>query len=364
MNVIQRGIHMNSIQKLQAYLPDSATAALITSEINCRYFSGFNYTDGAVLITKDEAFLLCDFRYFEAAEKFAAPGVTVVQFKRLYDTVNDLIVNRKLKSLMLEEESVTIARLAVLREKLRAELLTDAKLSEKIRLIRVIKTPDEIALITEAQRITERALTELLNFVKPGVTERQMSVELEHLIHVYGGERIAFELITIAGANTSLPHGVPGDYAVQDGDFFTFDIGSVYHGYHSDMTRTYAVGHATDRMREIYDIVYQAHLLAAQKVIAGNTTGDVDAAARDYIESKGFGQYFGHSTGHGVGLEIHEDPRVYKTDSTVLADGMVITDEPGIYLPGQFGVRIEDMIVVEGDHSYTLADLPKELIIL
>lgn len=355
---------MISIQKLREYLPDGATAALITSEINARYFSAFNYTDGAVLITKDEAFLLCDFRYIEAAQRCADPDVTVVQFTRLYDTINDIILNKNIKSLMIEEESVTVAHLAILKDRLNADILTDAKLSGRIRAIRIIKTADEIALITKAQRITERALTELLNFVKPGVTERQMSVELEHLIHVYGGERIAFELITIAGANTSLPHGVPGDYVVRDGDFFTFDIGSVYQGYHSDMTRTYAVGHATDRMREIYDVVYQAHLRAAEKIVAGNTTADVDTAARDYIESKGYGKYFGHSTGHGVGLEIHEDPRVYKTDSTVLRDGMVITDEPGIYLPGQFGVRIEDMIVVDGDHSYTLAALPKELIIL
>ena len=355
---------MLSIQKLQAFLPDAATAALITSEINCRYFSGFAYTDGAVLITKDEAFLLCDFRYIEAAQKFASRDITVVQFRKLYDTINDIILDRNIKSLMIEEESVTIARLATLREKLSAELLTDAKLSEEIRAVRVIKTADEIALITKAQRITEKALTELLNFVKPGVTERQMSVELEHLIHVYGGERIAFELITVAGANTSLPHGVPTDYAVKDGDFFTFDIGAVYQGYHSDMTRTYAVGHATDRMREIYDIVYRAHLLAAEKIAAGSTTADVDLAARDYIESKGYGEQFGHSTGHGVGLEIHEDPRVYKTDTTVLRDGMVITDEPGIYLPGEFGVRIEDMIVVDGDHGYSLAEMPKELIII
>lgn len=355
---------MLSVNRIQDFLPDASTAALITSEINCRYFSGFAYTDGAVLITKDEAYLLCDFRYIEAAQKFSDPSVTVVQFQKLYDTVNDIVLKKNIKCLMIEEESVTIARLATLRERLNADLLTDAKLSEKIRAVRMIKTADEVALITQAQRITERALTELLNFVKPGVTERQMSVELEHLIHVCGGERIAFELITVAGANTSLPHGVPTDYAVRDGDFFTFDIGAVYHGYHSDMTRTYAVGHATDQMREIYDIVYRAHLLAAEKVAAGNTTADVDNAARDYIESKGYGAYFGHSTGHGVGLEIHEDPRVYKTDTTVLTDGMVITDEPGIYLPGEFGVRIEDMIAVEDGRGRTLADLPKELIIL
>lgn len=355
---------MISIEKLQAFLPDQTTAALITSEINARYFTLFNYTDGAVLITKDEAFLLCDFRYIEAAEKNASPDVTVVKFRKLYDTINDIILQKNIKSLMIEEEAVTVALLAELRTRLNAELLTDSGLSAEIRTIRVIKTTDEIAHITKAQRITERALTELLNHVHPGVTEREMSVELEHLIHVYGGERIAFELITIAGANTSLPHGVPGDYVVRDGDFFTFDIGSVYNGYHSDMTRTYAVGHATDKMREIYDIVYQAHRKAAEKIVAGNTTADVDLAAREYIESKGYGEYFGHSTGHGVGLEIHEDPRVYKTDTTVLQDNMVITDEPGIYLPGEFGVRIEDMIVVSGSESYTLADLPKELIIL
>lgn len=355
---------MSAIEKLQAFLPDEHTAALVTSEINARYFTLFNYTDGAVLVTKHEAYLLCDFRYIEAAQKCASAEVTVVQFKKLYDTINDIILEKNIKSLMIEEETVTVARLAELRDCLSAELLSDSGLSRQIRAIRVIKNAREVELITKAQRITERALTELLNYVKPGVTEREMSVELEHLIHVYGGERIAFELITVAGANTSLPHGVPTDYVVRDGDFFTFDIGSVYEGYHSDMTRTYAVGHATDKMREIYDIVYQAHLQAAEKIVAGNTTADVDIAARDYIESKGYGAYFGHSTGHGVGLEIHEDPRVYKTDTTVLKDGMVITDEPGIYLPGEFGVRIEDMFLVQGDKAVDLALIPKELTII
>lgn len=355
---------MTPLQQLRDFLPDQTTAALITSEVNARYFTGFSYTDGAVLVTKDDAYLLCDFRYIEAAEKSASPEVAVVRFQKLYDTINDIILKKNIKSLMLEEESVTLARLAVMRSRISAELLFDTGLSAKIRAIRMIKTADEIADITQAQRITERALTELLNIVKPGVTERTLSVELEHLIHVYGGERIAFELITIAGANTSLPHGVPGEYAVRKGDFVTFDIGSVYNGYHSDMTRTYAVGHATDHMREIYEIVYEAHRRAAKMIVAGNTTADVDIAARRYIEEKGYGDRFGHSTGHGVGLDIHEDPRVYQTDTTVLENNMVITDEPGVYLPGEFGVRIEDMFVVSGEESYSLAKLPKELLIL
>lgn len=355
---------MKSIEKIRAFLPDNTTAALITSEINCRYFSLFSYTDGAVLITKDETFMLCDFRYIEAAQKQASPDVTVVQFNRLYDTINDIFLKKNIKAVAIEENSVSVATLRELSEQLHAEILTDLGLSAQVNAARIVKTAREAECITKAQRITERALTEVLNFVKPGVTEREISVELEHLIKVYGGERIAFDLITIAGPNTSLPHGVPGDYAVKEGDFFTFDIGSVYEGYHSDMTRTYAVGSADEKMREIYNIVLQAHLAAEKVIKAGNLTGDVDRAARDYIEAKCYGRYFGHSTGHGVGLEIHEDPRVSKTDRTVLADGMVITDEPGIYLPGEFGVRIEDMFLVQGDTPVDLAVLPKELIII
>ena len=306
---------MTAIQKLQDFLPDHTTAALITSEVNARYFTGFNYTDGAVLITKDTAYLLCDFRYIEAAEKSAREDVTVVQFRRLYEAINEIILQKNIKSLMIEEESVTIATLSSMRSNLSAELLSDCGLSAKIRAIRMIKTSDEIADITRAQRITERALTELLNHVRPGVTERELSVELEHLIHVYGGERIAFELITIAGANTSLPHGVPGDYTVREGDFITFDIGSVYNGYHSDMTRTYAVGHATDKMREIYDIVYQAHLKAAEKIGSlygcavllkgGHSVNDASDLLFDGESSRWFeGRRIDNPNTHGTGCTL------------------------------------------------------------
>ena len=210
---------MTPIKKLQSFLPDNTTAALITSEINARYLTRFGFSDGAVFVTSDDAYLLCDFRYAEATEKLSSDEITVVQFRKLYDTINDIILQKNIKSLMIEEESVTIARLAVLNSQLKAELLTDSGLSARLSELRMIKTAGEIAEITKAQRITERALTELLNHVRPGVTERELAVQLEHLIRVYGGERVAFDLITIAGADTSLPHGVPGDYAVRDGDF-------------------------------------------------------------------------------------------------------------------------------------------------
>lgn len=354
---------MNSIESLQAFLPDSGTAALVTSGVNNRYLSNFDSTDGAYLITRDKARVLLDFRYYEAASEQIQPPTEVVRFNRLIDDLNNIFLKENIKRVYIEDADLTVARFDEFRQELCAELLTEG-LSDKLSELRMLKTDSEVDKIVKAQRITERAFNEVLNYLKPGVTERKIAVELEHLIKVYGGERVAFDLICITGSDTSLPHGVPGDRAVREGDFFTFDIGSVYDGYHSDMTRTVAVGYATDEMREIYDIVLKAHIKARDAVRVGVSACEVDAAARDHIESKGFGEYFGHSTGHGVGLEIHEMPIVSKRSHTALKDGMVITDEPGIYLPGRFGVRIEDMYLVRGDDPLDLAEISKDLIII
>lgn len=354
---------MTAISKIRGFLPDEATAALVTSDVNRRYLCGFPSSAGAVLITKRRALLLLDFRYYEAAAQAVQPPIEVVRFSRLIDDLNRIFLEENIKSVHIEDESVTVARCQELREALIPEVIA-VGLSAELNRIRMCKTPQEIEKIVKAQRITERAYREALNLVKPGVTERRIAVELEHLIKLYGGERAAFELICITGENTSLPHGVPGKRVVKDGDFFTFDIGAVYEGYHSDMTRTVAVGHATDEMRMIYDIVLQAHQNAQKAIIAGSTSAQVDIAARDYIERCGYGEYFGHSTGHGVGLEIHEAPAVYQTNQTILRDNMVITDEPGIYLPQKFGVRIEDMYLVQGTQAVDLAQIPKEFTII
>ncbi len=354
---------MTAVERLQAFLPDEKTAALVTSDINRRYLSGFESSAGAVLVTKNRAVLLLDFRYFEAATKSVQPPAEVVRFSKLYESCNDIFLKENIQNVLIEDETVTLAQYKELSEALVPDVATDG-LSKKLGDLRMIKTADEVEKITKAQRITERAYNEVLNYLKPGVTEREIAVELEHLIHVYGGERIAFDLICITGEKTSLPHGVPGDKVVKAGDFFTFDIGSVYEGYHSDMTRTVAVGSASEEMEKIYHTVLTAHLKAEKAIKAGNTAADVDIAARDYIQSCGYGEYFGHSTGHGVGLEIHEAPAVYKTRKIELRDGMVITDEPGIYLPGRFGVRIEDMFLVSGDEAVDLALIPKELTVI
>ncbi len=350
--------------ELRSLLKEDNVAFLITSDVNRFYYTGFKSSAGAVFVTVDKAFLLVDFRYIEAAKKCSSSNIEVICYKKLTDSINELIATNKIEKVIIEDEDVTVSRLSVLAGDINAEIITDFKLSDKILGFRMIKSKDEIDKIKVAQKITEKSYLELLNFVKEGVSERQLQLELEHLMKLNGAERIAFDLITISGENTSLPHGVPTDRELKKGDFITFDVGAVYDGYHSDMTRTVALGFADEKMQEVYNIVLEAHKMATLKIKAGNTCADVDKAARDYITSNGYGDYFGHSTGHGVGLEIHEKPTVYMTNDTVLKTGMVITNEPGIYLPGEFGVRIEDMYLVTDNGYVDLAFIDKELIIL
>lgn len=355
---------LDRLNKLRDIIPDCSTAILITSDVNRFYYSSFRSSAGAVMITKNTATLLVDFRYAEAAQKSADNYVSVVCYKKLVDSVNDIILIENIKSVIIEEDDVTVAQLVKLKNDIKADIISNFNLSDKILDFRMIKSQSEIEKIIKAQRITEKSYTELLNYIKVGMTERQLAVELEHLMKLNGAEKVAFDIISISGKNTSLPHGVPTDKELCDGDFITFDIGSVYDGYNSDMTRTVALGYVTDEMREIYDIVLNAHTCAAQKIKAGNTCADVDNAARDFISSKGYGEFFGHTTGHGVGLEIHEKPTVYLTNLAVLKPNMIITDEPGIYLPDKFGVRIEDMYQVTENGYVDLAQISKELIIL
>lgn len=355
---------MTSIDKLRVFLPDRHTAALITKEVNIRYFTRFPDSEGALLITRDECFLLVDFRYYEKAQGVVGDEIALVKIDRFFDTLNSLLENKSIHSILIEEDYVTLSRYEAYQKQLKAEILKEIKLSEILSDIRMIKTEREIERIIKAQRIAEKAYLEVLNFIKPGAEERKIALELEYLMKRYGAEKVSFDLITITGKKTSMPHGSPDDNVVREGDFFTLDIGAVYEGYHSDMTRTVAVHSASEKMREIYDIVLNAHKKAAEKIIAGNTAADVDNASRDYITEMGYGEYFGHSTGHGVGLDIHEAPVVYKKYDTVLRPNMVITDEPGIYLPGEFGVRIEDMYVVTDTGSYSLAQIEKGLVII
>lgn len=354
------------INSLRNIIKDKTEALYITDEKNIYYFTGISKSEGVVIITQDTSYLLVDFRYIEYANNKCS-SCEVVEAKSFNDDALRIFKTHGIKSVYLESDNITVGRYNKLLLKFNAEgisLITDETLSKTVSNLRLIKSEEEIAFINEAQKITEKAYKEVLNHIKPGVSERKISVELEYLMKKYGAEDISFDLITITGAKTSLPHGVPGDDIISSGDFFTLDIGSVYKGYHSDMTRTVAVKHCDDYKRKIYDIVLEAQAEALKKVKAGVKASAVDKTARDIINAAGYKKNFGHSTGHGVGLDIHELPFVSPKSETVLSENMVITVEPGIYLENEFGVRIEDMVLVRENGCKNFATLSKELIIV
>lgn len=356
----------NRINRLRAVLGGSHEALLVTNEVNIGYFTGFFHSEGALLVTQNTATLLVDFRYFEAAQN-KSHGCKVVCFERLSESLLSALTDESIDAVLVEADHMTLSCYSLFKEKLSEhgiELVTGDKLDKQIGDIRVIKDETELDKIAAAQKIAEQGYLEMLNYLKPGVTEREISARLEFEMKLRGAEDISFSLITITGKKTSLPHGVPSDDIVREGDFFTVDFGAMYEGYHSDTTRTVAIGSATDKMREIYDIVLQAQLKALEAVKPGVKCSDVDKTARDIITQAGYGKFFGHSTGHGVGLDIHELPYVSSRSDAILQPNMVITDEPGIYLPGEFGVRIEDMLCVTENGYHNFVNLPKELIIL
>ncbi len=354
-----------NIQHLQDNLPNN-TAFFITSDINRFYFTGFPSSAGALFVTQNHAYLLVDFRYGESAEK-QVKACKVVVFQRLSESIRVICTEEKINEVFVEYSYMTLAQAKRYRKEFQNFGVKVSKkdiLDNLIYDLRIVKSADELEKIRQAQKITEEAYLEVLNYVRVGVTERQIALELEYLMRKKGADGVSFDLITISGKNTSLPHGVPSDNVIREGEFFLSDIGAVYQGYHSDMTRTVAVHHATDEMYKIYNIVQEAQQRALDEVKAGVTAGLIDSTARSIIGNAGYGEYFGHSTGHGVGLDIHEQPTVYKTNDTILKRGMVITVEPGIYLPDKFGVRIEDMVAVTEDGCHNFADIEKSLVII
>ncbi len=354
------------VSLLASLLPEFADAALIVSQENRRYFTGFVSSAGYLLVTRSEAYLLVDFRYGEAAQK-NAENCKVITFKKLSDTLCGIITENRLKKIMLEGSSFTLndaAKMDSIISSVGAETVKSSELDKIISRLRIIKTADEVEKIRKAQRITEDSFSETIKLIKEGVTERDIALELEYKMRKKGADGISFDLIVISGKKTSMPHGVPGNEKIKNGDFITFDIGAVVDGYHSDMTRTVSLGNVDNKQRRVYDTVLTAQLKGIDAVRDGVSCGAVDNVVRSYIDQAGFQGRFGHSTGHGVGLEIHEQPSVSPDNDLLLRSGMIITIEPGIYLPDEFGVRIEDMVAVTNGGCINLATFPKELIIL
>lgn len=342
---------------------EQTKGALILSAQNRRYFTQFPSSAGALLVTAEEAYLLMDFRYEEAA-RYKAKNCTVVGFQQMEDTLCELIKKHGLKEIYCEIETLSVAqarRLELCFATCGATAVLDATLDKTIRSMRMIKSEEEVAKIEASQAITDAAFTHILDYIKEGVTEREIALEIEFFMRKQGADDVAFGLIVAAGKNGSQCHAVPSDYQVQKGDFITMDTGALLDGYHSDMTRTVALGKVSDEQREVYNTVLRAHMAVIEQVRPGMPCNEVDKIARDIIESRYPGT-FGHGLGHGVGFEIHESPRFSKLDTTPTAAGMVITDEPGIYLPAQFGVRIEDMLLLTETGCRSLTKSPKELL--
>lgn len=360
-NLFQRRINT-----LKQFIKNTDEAILLTNDVSIGYFSGFQHSEGAMLVTSENAYLLVDFRYFEAAAA-SVNACKVICFKKLSADISEICKSESIRSIYLEATNVTLSRFDAFKTAFEKHGITatfDAELDTLISQTRCIKDEVEIQKIAQAQAIAERAYLEVLNDVKVGAKENDIAARLEYLMKLYGAQKASFDLITICGKKTSLPHGVPSDNEIKAGDFFTCDFGAVYDGYCSDTTRTVAVKYADDEMQRVYNTVLNAQLKALDKVKSGVLCCDVDNAARDVIKQAGYGEYFGHATGHGVGLEIHELPTVSFRDKTALKAGMIITDEPGIYLPERFGVRIEDMLCVTQNGYRNFVNLPKELIII
>ena len=319
---------------------------------------------GMLLIFKECAYLIIDFRYIEKARN-TVKNCTVMEQENLTEQINSLMKKHNAKSLAVESMDMTLSRMSFLEKKFPdIEFIKSDELSNNIYDMRTIKSTEEIEKIHKAQKIAEKAFDEILGFIRPGVTEREIALKLDNCMLENGAEGLSFETIALAGANTSMPHGVPGNYKVKNGDFVLMDFGAVYDGYHSDMTRTVCVGQPSEKMGKIYDIVLKAQLEALKKVKSGITGSELDGYARDIIDESGYGDFFGHSLGQGDGMEIHEFPTASSKSETILKENMVVTVEPGIYLPGEFGVRIEDFVVVTENSHQNLTNCPKKLIIL
>lgn len=347
----------NAMQKI------GVDAVLLTSEINRRYATGFHSTAGVAYISQKHAVFFTDFRYIEAAKAeiqnfdVREPGKGMSYSA----VINQLLADDHVKTVALEDDALTHAEYLRWQDNLIAKAVPMRGMMDGLRRI---KTEAELSHIVAAQRIAERAFDEILDDIRPGVTEKQIAAKLTYLMLLYGGENMSFDPIVVAGANSSKPHGVPGDNPIAEGDFVTMDFGCIVHGYCSDMTRTVAVGYATDEMAAVYDTVLRAQRAGIAAAKPGATGREVDQAARSLIEAAGYGDCFGHGFGHGVGLFIHEEPRASQSWDQPLEDGVVLTAEPGIYLPGRFGVRIEDMLYLTGDTCRNLTEAPKELLIL
>ena len=340
---------------------------IVDSPSNLYYYTGFTGGEAMfVMLFPDNCYLITDSRYYEQVEK-ECPDILLIRLKDkgYSETIQELFADRGLaekRAGIAIEGDMQLARYLQLCKA--CEGIEFKECSEKINMSRMVKEKEEISSIKKAEAIGDAAFSYVLDMIKPGVTEAEIALELEYFMKKQGASGLSFDTIVASGANSSMPHAQVTDKKIEYGDFVTMDFGCIYQGYCSDMTRTVSVGTPTEEMKQVYQIVLDANVRAMEQIAEGKKCNEIDSVARDYIKEKGYGEYFGHGLGHGVGLDIHEEPRFSPKCDVTARENMVITVEPGIYLPGKFGVRIEDLVVVKKTGYDKLSHSDKSLIIL
>lgn len=339
---------------------------IIDNPSNLYYYTGFTGGEAMFVMLFPDSYLITDSRYYEQVEK-ECPDIPLIRLtdKGYSDTIRELFADKGVlekKACIAIEGSMQLNRYLQLCKTCAGVEFKEC--SDKMNMSRMVKEEEEISSIKKAEEIGDAAFSHILDLIKPGVTEAEIALELEYFMKKKGASGLSFDTIVASGANSSMPHAQVTDKKIEYGDFVTMDFGCIYQGYCSDMTRTVSVGTPTEEMKQVYQIVLDANVRAMEQIAEGKKCNEIDSVARDYIKEKGYGEYFGHGLGHGVGLDIHEEPRFSPKCDVTARENMVITVEPGIYLPGKFGVRIEDLVVVKKTGYEKLSHSDKSLIIL
>ena len=354
---------MKNLDKYISLLNEEVNGLLLTSRYSRHYGAEYDIAEGVAIVSKAGCRYFTDSRYIEAAQK-GIKGFDVLMVDREHPytkLLNEAIADFGITALGFEENYLTVAEFNAYDSKLNAKLIP---MHAQISGFRAVKEEWELDNMRKAQAITDKAFAEMCTRIKAGMTEKELQAELIYCLYKNGGEGLSFDPIVVSGPNTSLPHGVATDRVIQKGDFITMDFGVLYNGYCSDMTRTVAVGFATEEMEKVYNTVLQAQLAGLAATKAGVPGKDIDAAARKVITDAGYGEYFGHGYGHSLGLEVHESPSPNAANDKPMPVGAVASAEPGIYLPGKFGVRIEDVTIYTADGCENITKSPKNLIIV
>ena len=351
------------VRRLRGALEQHRLDAFVTTfSPHLRYVSGYSGSNGLCIVTSSAVFFFTDFRYKEQIESEVECSRSYITTGNLIEKASEEKLLRRCKRVGVEKDHLPLSQYLELRKNFSAARFLPT--SDIIESFASVKTEPEIALIRKAVEITEAAFRDVLKLLGPGVSELDISAEISYRHKKYGAENDSFEPIVVSGRRGSLPHGTPSSKKISHGDMVTLDLGCFYRGYCSDLTRTVSVGKPSQEAKKIYRVVHEAQQRAIHAAAAGMSAKKLDAVAREYIRSMGYGRYFGHGLGHGIGLRIHEYPRISSTSTHALVKGNVVTVEPGIYLPGRCGVRIEDDIVIRNGECEVLTTLPTTMVVL